>query len=156
VSVAHVASAWLPSQTVPAAVQADGTQVQLAVLPLTVQVWCVPHGVVGTHAVQPLACVWQASTPLAPHRVAPAVHALVQQEADPAAPMHAPPVQGVVADSKMQFWVSCEHVARVEALAHVGPAVAPQTEFWLHPQRAVPAAPVQAWFAAQATGVPYA
>jgi hypothetical protein len=144
------------SQTAPVRVQIEGLHVHVAAPPLVAHVSCGPHVVVGTHAVQPSACVWHVSTPVVPHWVAPAVHALVQHDAAPASPVQPPPVHGVVADSKMQPCVSCEHVASVEALAHVGPAARTHTGSWLHPQLALPAAPAHAWCALQATGVPYA
>jgi hypothetical protein len=56
--------------------------------------------------------------------VAPAVHVLLQHVALPAAPVHAPVVQGVVDEAKLHPSASIEHVARVALLAQVDPAAA--------------------------------
>ena len=83
------------------------------------------------------------------------MHPLVQHVAWPAAPVHAPWVQGVVDDWKSHPSGSAEHVASVDLLAHAGPAT-PHTGSSLHVHLAEPLAPVQLWCAAQATGVPKA
>lgn len=142
VSTEHVATVWPSWHTEPAAVQMDGEQVQAATPADTVQAWCVPHVFVVVQPVHPFDCTWQVWTAPDRHWVAPAVHALVQQAAEPAAPVHAPPVQGPVADSKSHPSVSCEQVARTEALAHVGPVPA-HTGSWLQVHLPAPLAPVQ-------------
>jgi hypothetical protein len=152
-----LATVVLFSQTAPVRVQTEALHVHAAAPPVTVHVSCGPHVVVGTHAVQPLACVWHVSTPLAPHSVVPAVHAFVQQVALPAAPVHAPPVHCVgIADSKMQPCASFAQVTRVCALSHEAPVTPLQAAAALHEQTALPALPVQLWWVPHATGVPYA
>jgi hypothetical protein len=152
-SVAQVATVCESWHTVPVCVQIDESQAHPAAVPVTVHDWCGPHFIVGTHAVQPLACAWQVSTPAVPQRVAPAVHALVQHIAWPAAPVHAPFAHGVMADLKTQPWLSVEQVASVVALWHVAPAM-PQVASVLQEQPAPPATPVQLWFVPHALGVP--
>jgi hypothetical protein len=79
-SVAHVATVWLPSHTLPFSVQTDDSQPHDALLPDMLHVWYGPHTVVVTHAVQPLLCVshvWASVFPLA-HCSAPRVHWFVQ------------------------------------------------------------------------------
>lgn len=155
VSTAHVATFWPSWQTVPAPVQTDAVQVQAAAPADTVHAWCDPHAFVVTQAVHPLVCFWQVWTAPETHWVTPAVHPFVQHVALPAAPVHAPFVHGAVDDWKLHPWGSCEQVPRLEVLAHVGPSPA-QTGSCLQVHFAEPAAPVQAWWASQATGVLYA
>ncbi|HET6148909.1 MAG TPA: hypothetical protein VFH68_15335 [Polyangia bacterium] len=56
VSTAQVATVWLSWHTVPAPVQTDAAQVQVAVPADTVHVWCVPHVFVVIQAAHPLGC----------------------------------------------------------------------------------------------------
>lgn len=146
-STSQVAMVWVFSQTEPAAVQTEGLQRQVATPPLTVHVWWGPQFMVGTHAVQPLACVWQVCTPLVPHSVVPAVHAFVQHVALPAAPVHAPPVHCVVPDWKMHPCESFAQVTSVWAFSQEGPTTPLQAATVLHVQFALPAEPVQLSFA---------
>ena len=86
--------------------------------------------------------------------VAPAVHAFVQHDAAPAAPVHAPLVQVVAVGSYKQVSESCAQVASTDALAHVFPTEL-QTGSVLHVQWPVPTGPVQVWRDPQATAVPH-
>jgi hypothetical protein len=52
------------------------------------------------------------------------VHALLQHVALPAAPVHAPVVQGVVDEATLHPSTSSEHVAKLVLLAQVDPAAA--------------------------------
>lgn len=142
-SSAQVATVWPSWQTVPVPVQIDAAQVHAAAPAETVHAWCVPHVLVVTQAVHPLACAWQVWTAPDVHWVAPAVQAFVQHAAVPAAPVHAPLVHGVADDAKSHPVVrSCEQVASDAGPAHVGPVPA-QTGSWLHVHLAEPTVPVQ-------------
>ncbi len=99
---------------------------------------------------QPLACTTHVCSPAPPHFVLPLVHALVQHEADPAGPVHAPFVQVPVEDVYQQPCASWAHAAIVEEFAHAVPAPL-QFASALHVQDADPTAPVQAWCVPQAT-----
>ena len=89
-SVAHVSTLVELVQRPPLVVHAEASQVHETGPPEAVHVWCVPHAVVVTQAVHPLACVSHICTLLPEHCVSPAVQASVQHEADPALPAHAP------------------------------------------------------------------
>jgi len=62
--------------------------------------------------------------PPPPHCLVPLVHPLVQHEADPALPEHAPLVHVEVADAYQQPCASWAQVASVVPLSHTGPALA--------------------------------
>ena len=141
-SMPHVATVRPSWHTVPARVQMAAAQLQLALPADTVHDCCAPHVLVVTQAVQPFDCKTQVCTAPAAHWVAPAVQALVQHAALPAAPVHAPPVQGVFDEATLHPSASCEQMANVVALAQVGPA-AVQSASSLHVHLADPAAPVQ-------------
>jgi hypothetical protein len=138
----HVATVWPSWHTVPARVQMDAAQLQPALPADTVHDCCAPHALVVTQAVQPFGCNTQVCTAPTAHCVAPAAQALVQHAALPAAPVHAPPVQGVFDEATLHPSASCEQMANVVALAQVGPAAA-QSASCLHVHLADPAAPVQ-------------
>ena len=74
--------------------------------------------------------------------MAPAVHPLVQQDAVPAAPVHAPLVQVVLVPWMLHPLASFEHVTSV-LLEHVGPVVPVHTGSALQVQLALPDGPVQ-------------
>jgi len=113
-----------------------------------VHVWLVPHVVVVTHARHPF-CVSHVCTPPGPHCLAlGVVHVFVQHDADPGAPVHAPPVHACDAvctrHESPSDWLCEAHVISVEPL-HCVPVVAHAVVS--HEQAAEPAAPVHASFA---------
>ena len=74
--------------------------------------------------------------------MAPAVHALVQQDAVPALPVHAPLVHVVLVPWILHPLASFEHVTSVLP-EHVGPVVPVHTGSALQVQLALPDGPVQ-------------
>jgi hypothetical protein len=68
---------------------------------------------------------------------------LVQQEAAPAAPVHAPLVHVVLVPWMLHPLASFEHVTSVLLVEHVGPVVPVHTGSALQVQLELPDAPVQ-------------
>jgi len=102
--------------------------------------------------VQPLLTAEQVSTLAPAHWVIPAVQALVQQEADPAGPVHAPLEQDEVTSYK-QACGSCRQVESVDALVQEAPTSL-QMGSALQEHEADPTNPVQLCRGPQAIAAP--
>lgn len=101
---------------------------------------------------QPLVTAEQVSTLGPAHWVIPAVHALVQQEADPAGPVHAPLAQEDVTSYK-QACESCRQVESIDAFVQEAPT-ALQMGSALQEHAADASCPVQLCRSPQATAAP--
>ena len=91
----------------------------------------------------------------------PLLHPLVQHEADPGVPEHAPFVHVEVADAYQQPCASWAQVASVVPLSHTGPALPDMVQVGsvtAQVQVATPAVPppVQVWCAPHTVAVPQA
>jgi hypothetical protein len=89
------------------------------------------------------------------HMVAPFVHAFVQHDAAPAAPVQAPLLHVIADASNKQPLLSCWQLATAEDdCPHTGP-IALHTASATHVQAPVPADPVQVWRVGQTRAAPH-
>jgi hypothetical protein len=97
VSFMQVATVCMSWQTVPCWEHAVATQAQDAVPDALVQVWLVPHVVVVTHCVQPLAPSWHFCTASLEHCVLPALQTFTHPAASPPS-VRGAPVSGAASE----------------------------------------------------------